>query len=398
MRIALLAWSFPVLSETFVVNLATGLIDRGHHVDLISLLPRPHDGSPMHPAVETYRLIERTRYPDPRTLGLRRLRPAAVRWALQQTARSVGLFRQAAYCVRYGRRALSQNPALLSAALASLPPYDIVHCQFADLAFYAAMLRDSGCLQPRMVTSLRGFDISAYVQRHGPKAHELLFRSGDFFLSVCDYFRRRAIGLGCDPRRIETHHSGIDIAKYAFRTRPLANGGVHIVSVGRLIEKKGLDFALDAVAASAPHLANFRYTIVGDGPLRGELKARTVELGIAERVTFTGSLPQDRVNEMLQSSDVFLGPSVTASSGEEDGITNTLKEAMAVGLPVVATRHAGIPELVEDGVSGFLVPERDAGALAERLRFLVTHPERWPEMGLAGRRRVRGGVRSRAAE
>jgi len=91
---------------------------------------------------------------------------------------------------------------------------------------------------------------------------------------------------------------------------------------------------------------------------------------------------------MLAEAHILMAPSVTAADGDEEGIPNTLKEAMAMGIPVISTLHAGIPELVADGISGFLVPERDAAALADRLRRLVDHPETWAAMGRAGRVRI----------
>ena len=94
---------------------------------------------------------------------------------------------------------------------------------------------------------------------------------------------------------------------------------------------------------------------------------------------------QQEIIEILDKSQIFVAPSVTASDGNQDAPINVLKEAMAMGLPVVSTYHGGIPELVEDGISGFLVPERDVDALAEKLGYLIEHPEIWPQMGKAGR-------------
>ncbi|HEY6104105.1 MAG TPA: glycosyltransferase, partial [bacterium] len=97
---------------------------------------------------------------------------------------------------------------------------------------------------------------------------------------------------------------------------------------------------------------------------------------------------QGEIRRLLEGAHILLAPSVTAQDGDQEGIPNVVKEAMATGMPVVSTRHSGIPELVQDAVSGFLVAERDVDALAERLVFLIDHPETWPEMGRAGRRKV----------
>jgi colanic acid/amylovoran biosynthesis glycosyltransferase len=131
-----------------------------------------------------------------------------------------------------------------------------------------------------------------------------------------------------------------------------------------------------------------RYDILGEGPLRPALEQLVRELGLGERVTLHGARDQDEVLEMLRRSHLALAPSVTSRDDDQEGIPVSLMEAMAIGLPVVSTFHSGIPELVHDGVSGRLVPERDVDALAGALEPLVDHPETWPAMGREGRRHV----------
>jgi colanic acid/amylovoran biosynthesis glycosyltransferase len=130
------------------------------------------------------------------------------------------------------------------------------------------------------------------------------------------------------------------------------------------------------------------YRILGDGPRRARLAALAAELGVKDRVTLHGRHGQETVRAGLERSDVLVAGSVTAADGDEEGIPNVLKEAMALGLPVVGTRHAGIPELIEDGVSGVLVPERDEAALADALQRLAREPGRWTAMGRAGRAKI----------
>jgi colanic acid/amylovoran biosynthesis glycosyltransferase len=135
--------------------------------------------------------------------------------------------------------------------------------------------------------------------------------------------------------------------------------------------------------------ADVVHTVIGDGDLRHQLEALVLSLGLTDRVRFLGERTHDEVREHIGRSSLLVAPSVTAVDGDEEGIPNTLKEAMAARVPVVATRHAGIPELVEDGVSGHLVPERDVDALAARIGALVADPERRAAMGRAGERAVR---------
>jgi colanic acid/amylovoran biosynthesis glycosyltransferase len=131
------------------------------------------------------------------------------------------------------------------------------------------------------------------------------------------------------------------------------------------------------------------YGIVGDGPLRGEIEDLINELELKGHVRMYGWMKQEEIIELLKQSHVFLAPSVTSKEGDQEGIPVALMEAIAQGLPVLSTDHSGIPELVQDGTSGFLVPERDVEALANKLEYLVEHPEIWPELGKAGRDHVK---------
>ena len=130
------------------------------------------------------------------------------------------------------------------------------------------------------------------------------------------------------------------------------------------------------------------YTIAGDGPLKSSLEALGSELGVADRIDFTGSVDSDEVAALYNCSDIFLLPSIVASDGDTEGIPMVLMEAMATGLPVVSSIHSGIGELVVDGQSGFLVRERDVEDLADRLAALLDNPEARPRMGRRGRQFV----------
>jgi colanic acid/amylovoran biosynthesis glycosyltransferase len=128
-----------------------------------------------------------------------------------------------------------------------------------------------------------------------------------------------------------------------------------------------------------------QFNIIGEGPLRQWLQGVIDQLHMRDHIHLLGCKNQQEIIDCLQDSHLFVAPSVTAPDGNQDAPINVLKEAMAMGLPVLSTRHGGIPELVEDGVSGFLVPEYDVDQLAEKLLFLIQHPSCWVEMGSAGR-------------
>jgi colanic acid/amylovoran biosynthesis glycosyltransferase len=389
MRVLFVVGQFPAVSETFILGQATGLIDRGHELDIYAIAAtRAVDGI-AHDDVFRYGLAKRAFYlPGPHKGRLPRvLRGAslAVETAMRRprTLLAWARARQRGAAVGTGQ-CLSRALPLIRRRR-----YDIVHCQFGTVAIPLLPLRSIGVADAPLVVSFRGYDISRFVREHGAAGYREVFAAADLFLPNCDYFKRRLVALGCDERRIVVHRSGLDLARFPLvRVRPPFAGLVRIVMVGRLVEKKGTEYAIRAVGRLVRRGHRIELIVIGDGPLALALRSLAADLGVPDHVRFTGWQDQRRVAEWLADSHLVVAPSVTAADGDEDAPVNALKEAMATGRPVVATRHGGIPELVEEGVSGFLVPERDAIALAERLEYLVTHPGVWPAMGAAGCARV----------
>jgi colanic acid/amylovoran biosynthesis glycosyltransferase len=383
LRIAYLVNIFPMLSETFVLNQVVGMLQRGHTVDIYAATEG--DWMRTHPDIEHYRLRARThiaRLPGGRLARLAGL-PTLVRdckWPL--------LLLRALDPFTFGEEALSLRLTYFAAAWRP-EPYDILHCQFGTLGTLGLALRRLYAPQAKVVVAFRGYDISRHVRDSGAGVYRDLFAQGDLFLPNSDFFGRRLVELGCAEHKIAVHRSGLDCRRFPFRERQARpGGGVRIATVGRLVEKKGVEYAIRALALLRDRHPHVALDIIGDGPLREPLERLVAALGLQDNVRLLGAKPLPEIIALLDGADLFVAPSVTAADGDQDAPLNTLKEAMALGLPVVSTWHGGIPELVEDGVSGYLAPERDAAALADCFARLVAEPERWAAMGRAGRRRV----------
>jgi colanic acid/amylovoran biosynthesis glycosyltransferase len=160
--------------------------------------------------------------------------------------------------------------------------------------------------------------------------------------------------LGAPRGRIVVHPTGIDVRHFAFRapTPPADGEPLRLVSVARLREKKGVSYAIEAVGRLRATGVPVCYEIAGDGPLRASLEQQVAAAGLGDTVRLRGALPQAEVRALMERSHLLLAPSVVASDGDEEGVPSVIKEALAVGLPVVATRHSGIPEIVIPGRRG----------------------------------------------
>ena len=336
MRILFVVGYFPVLPETFIINQITKLIDRGHEVFIYSF--RKGNFKKVHADVNKYHLLKRTSYG------------------------------------RFPRKA---------------PPFDIIYCQFGVQGVKLLRARRRYKFKSKLVTCFRGADISCYLKRR-PRAYRALFGGGgDLFLPVCKFFQQKLIKQKCNSKKIVVHHSAIDCERFSYKKRTLSPGEkIRIVTVGRLVEKKGMKFAIRAIAKLVKKYPHIEYTIVGDGPLRERLALLIKTLKLENHVTLYGAATHSEVVKILNKAHIFVLSSVDGSDGNQEGIPNALKEAMACGIPVVSTFHAGIPELVEDKVSGLLALQGNSGDLAKKIQYLIMHPEKWVSMGQAGRKKV----------
>jgi glycosyltransferase involved in cell wall biosynthesis len=181
--------------------------------------------------------------------------------------------------------------------------------------------------------------------------------------------------LGCPPEKLRLNRTPIPLDAIEFReTRPPADGEWRLVQACRLIQKKGLYTVLDALPRIIESFPKIRFVLCGTGPEERKLAAAVRARGLESHVLMPGWMNQKELIDAYHFAHVFLHPSELTASGDQEGVPNSMLEAMAAGLPVVATRHGGIPEAVRDGHDGLLVPERNPEALAAAVISLLSDP------------------------
>ncbi|WP_372922776.1 glycosyltransferase [Roseovarius sp.] len=366
------------------MNQITGLIERGHAIDIFALRERSFEG--VHADIARYGLGSRMRHlAVPASRSLRAY--SATTLLLKHGIRHPKIF-GALDPLRFGSSAWGLTQIHTAASFVRAGDYDVLHCQFGTLGPAGERLVRLGPRRTRLLTPFRGNDLTCHLAVR-PRYFSDLLRRGDLFMPVSQDFRERLRSAGISDDRIVVHRSGINLRRFAFAPRQSPEGTKELLFVGRLTEKKGLAYLLEAVSMLVGAGRDVRLTVVGEGELGPMMRARCNDLGIADRVVFVGSGTHEEVVSAMHRSHILVAPSVTAAKGDQEGIPNVLKEAMATGMPVVSTYHSGIPELVEHGVTGLLAPERDAAALAALLTELVDHPESWISFGLAARRKVK---------
>lgn len=240
------------------------------------------------------------------------------------------------------------------------------------------------------VVSFHGADVALKkdIRDYGAKLKSL-FKSVPLVFARCASLSERLVELGCPPEKLRISRTGLPLKEFPFvrRSAPV-DGRWRLLQACRLIPKKGVATTLCAFAIFQKTYPKAELCIAGKGPLQAHLEELAEELGIASKVNFHGFVTQDELRELYAESHLFVHPSETPPDQNQEGIPNSVLEAMSTGLPVVGTHHGGIPEAVEHGRGGLLVEERDFEALATAMKTIARSADAAREMGLLGSEHV----------
>lgn len=399
MPVAYMMSRFPKLTETFILYEVIALQEQGLEVALYPLWRE--ETSVMHPEAEP--LMGEANFLPTLSWQIIQANLHFLRCCRRRYLDAVWtLLRSNWGSLRYFLAALAIIPkSALFAQRMTAENIEHIHAHFASHPAAAAFFIHRLTGIPYSFTA-HGSDIHRDKRMLAEKVAEASFVvpissfNRDVILKACGFDKAA-------EKKMVIIHCGVD-SDY-FQPQPCENGRyaegkrLAIVCVGTLHEVKGQTHLLEACRQLKERGIPFDCCFIGGGPDEEKLKKQVEESGMTENVHFLGRRPRNEIAQLLQTADVLVAPSVPSQDGRREGIPVVLMEAMACGLPVIASRLSGIPELVQDGRSGILTPPGDAGAVANALVHLYCDPETRQEMGREGRRVIleRFDLRSNAA-
>jgi glycosyltransferase involved in cell wall biosynthesis len=265
----------------------------------------------------------------------------------------------------------------------------LIHAHFGPFAMDLLPLAKK--LGIPMVVTFHGADASVYlnIRKYVRELPELVDYAR--VITVSRDMADRLAALGIKPPRLSVHYIGVPVEDFQYvERRPVGEKlreglTIRFLQVSNFIEVKGHRFTVEAFSRYAAQQRNAELILAGDGPLRRDIEALCSSLGVGDRVRFTGRIAKDEVIALMSEADAFVQHSVTLPNGRKEGLPTVLMEAMSTGLPVISTLHTGIPELVDHGVNGFLVAERDVDAFVSIMEGLADAD---PEVGRRAREKV----------
>ncbi|SNB46623.1 glycosyltransferase [Geobacter sp. DSM 9736] len=368
LRICYILLHIPVPSETFIITEILALQEVGVDVHTVSLGPSQqcHEDLMAHFKQPVYNLSDKSA--DSKS-EINSLYFAALRLVS-----------------KYDILPALAVQAALAAEYVITHSIQHIHSHFASEAALVALLvsKLTGITYSCTAHAYDIFKVDVAGEFNPDRRLKLIVEHAAKFITVSEYNKAHFMALtnGAIADKLEIIHYGMDLSRFnKIERRP--SGTVIFLSVGRLVEKKGHEYLLRAFQQVAES-CKVHLRIVGEGPLRQSLVALADELGIADKVTFVGAVSSSVVLEEMKRADVFVLHSLTGEDGNREGMPVSIMEACVTGLPVVSTRHAGIPELIVEGESGFLVAEKDSAGFAEAMQSLALSPELREKMGTAG--------------
>lgn len=259
----------------------------------------------------------------------------------------------------------------------------VLLAEFADTGFQFIDVCNKANV--KLYVHVHGFDVSKYLREPDRRsAYRRLFKHASGIVAPSRFLANMLAGAGCPHEKLHISPNGVDPRRF----QPADGVPLRLLAVGRFVEKKAPHLTIEAFAGVVARFPDARLDMIGTGPLARRCLALIREIGLEDKIRLLGELSSEQVANAMREASLFVQHSVTDAEGNTEGLPVVILEAMASALPVVATRHNGIPEIVIEGETGLLVEERDVPGMTQAIVSLLADPARAKTMGEAGRRRV----------
>ncbi len=362
--------SFPSLSEKFLLNQCAALKKQG--IELTVFSATTHTEDHVHALYKEAALEENTislRIPRNSTMRLLKGIPLIGKLLLTHPLLLIKSLKFAVYkTMAVNLKTVFFLDCFLKQQKTGIK-YDLIHCQFGQNGFLGAFLTDCKFAETFVVT-FHGSDITAFPRKHGAAVYKNMFSKASIITCGTQFIQKKLLEHGCPPEKIRILPVGIRSEDYALSK--LSSDTLQLLSVGRLAPLKGFEYAIEAISLVKKTLPHVKYCIAGSGTpeYKHKLEMLIQSLNLEKTVVLLGAKNDSEIAKLYASSSIFIFPSIRASNGAEEGQGLVIQEAAAAFLPAIASNIGGIPEGMIDSVTGYLVPEKDAHAIAEKITLL----------------------------
>lgn len=399
MNIFYIVHDFPVLSQTFIQRLIEEIIDY-EKIKLTVIVTKLYDEEALQKtskkifgAIQDKKIniVFDKPYSENRVISECLVYSRAIFLNVSEAIRLLFLRTENKPSIKKRLLALKLYNLLSKAGTA-----DIIHAQFMNLMPQLLSLAGAGLMSgnPELFSSVRGADISVKNLLSDQDINSAN-KSAMQFICVSESLKNICIERGIAAASTHVVYSGLDIENIEYLSPSSRNNAaVTFIQIGRLIEKKGFDLSIRAVSDLIAKGIDCRLLIVGDGPLHRHLMDLANSSGILSYLDFMGSMSNTDVIRQLYASNILLVPSKTGKDGDQEGIPNVAKEAMAAGCIVIASNHSGLPELVQDGQTGYVFEEGDSLHLSQCMQRAIRQKDDWDDIADRASQSVRSAFDS----
>ncbi|GAB1309289.1 colanic acid biosynthesis glycosyltransferase WcaL [Urechidicola sp. KH5] len=384
MKIAIVLHTFPVLSETFIVNQICSLLDNNHEVEILAF--NKGDVTLLHQNVKDYNLLQKVKYytkiPTNKLKRFGLFSKKIFSGDVFQVLKTINVF-------KFGVKALSLEHFYRNQWFLQNNEFDIIHCHFAQLGMFIAQLKSDGFLKNEtLFTSFHGVDISPNKIEQYKKNYKILFK----YMHACTYNSKYSLKI---LQQINSTYSGYKFLPVGLNTnffkpthQQKMDNIFRILFCGRLVSFKGPDIAVEIIEELINLNYNVHLTVVGNGELNDVLYKKIRDNNLEPYITLKGSLTQDQIIALMNLSDAFLLPGIVDSNGRAENQGLVIQEAQSMALPVVVSDAGGMKYGLIDQVTGYVVQSKNINGFVQKLERLISNENLRTKMGKAARNYV----------